>query len=452
MATSLAPRTSSSSSAPALESAAFYSILLLLVFGPLAFGAVEEWSSFALKVGAVVAAMFWAAAQAVRREVRIRPSGVYVPMLLLAAMVGIQLMLGISAHPYATRSAALLYGMYAILGFVSVQLIRGEERVRKFCIVLAIFGFAVALFGIIQNLSSHGTLYWMITPRQGGSVYGPYVNRSHFAGLMELLMPFALVPIFRSQTATDKRFLLGFAALVMVTATVLSQSRGGTLSILMEIVFLAICLGITRDGKRAVIILALLLIAATVSVAGLGAGEIVARFNSLGEQEEGGPVTRIRIARDCLALIAQHPLLGTGLGTFADVYPRVRSYATDLSVGQAHNDYLQCAVEMGLAGLAVTMWLIVLLYRRGLSRLSEWHRNWQGCLRIAGMTACTGLLVHSFMDFNLQIPANALLFFILMGLVCSDSGVSTKRVKRSRHRHAYPKPEGSPGTSMPEPG
>ena len=83
MATSLAPRTSSSSSAPALESAAFYSILLLLVFGPLAFGAVEEWSSFALKAGAVVAAMFWAAAQAVRREVRIRPSGVYVPMLIL---------------------------------------------------------------------------------------------------------------------------------------------------------------------------------------------------------------------------------------------------------------------------------------------------------------------------------------------------------------------------------
>jgi O-antigen ligase len=122
---------------------------------------------------------------------------------------------------------------------------------------------------------------------------------------------------------------------------------------------------------------------------------------------------RLAMTKDGLRMFWQKPVLGWGLGTFTAVYPQFRSFYTDLFVNAAHNDYVQVLAETGLIGFASVVWFIVEVYRAGLRNVEGWNRDWSRALGLAALVGCTGLLVHSFFDFNLQIPANASIFYFL---------------------------------------
>ena len=115
-------------------------------------------------------------------------------------------------------------------------------------------------------------------------------------------------------------------------------------------------------------------------------------------------------------MFAHKPILGWGLGTFDVVYPAYRSFYTTLYVNAAHNDYVQVLVEAGLAGFSCVVWFIVVLYRNGLKRFGGHDQDWWGVLRAATLVGCTGILVHSLFDFNLQVPANAAVFYVFCAL------------------------------------
>jgi O-antigen ligase len=122
---------------------------------------------------------------------------------------------------------------------------------------------------------------------------------------------------------------------------------------------------------------------------------------------------RLAMTKDGLRMFWQKPVLGYGLGTFTTVYPQFRSFYTNLFVNAAHNDYVQVLVETGFIGLAAVLWFIVEVYRAGLRNVEGWSREWSRALGLAALIGCTGLVVHGFFDFNLQIPANACLFYFL---------------------------------------
>jgi O-antigen ligase len=118
-------------------------------------------------------------------------------------------------------------------------------------------------------------------------------------------------------------------------------------------------------------------------------------------------------------MLIRRPILGWGLGTFPIVYPEFRSFYTNMFVNQAHNDYLQLLVETGLAGFSIAVWFLVLVFRQAAGKLKNWTENASGALTVAALLGCVGILVHSFLDFNLQIPANAALFYVLCAIAAS---------------------------------
>ena len=140
------------------------------------------------------------------------------------------------------------------------------------------------------------------------------------------------------------------------------------------------------------------------------------------------------MTKDGLQMFWHKPVLGYGLGTFTAVYPQFRSFYTNLFVNAAHNDYVQVLVETGLIGFAAVVWFIVDVYRAGLRNVDGWSRDRSRALGLAALVGCTGLLVHSFFDFNLQIPANACMFSFLSAVASTEPLPGTKLQRRAGMR------------------
>jgi len=142
---------------------------------------------------------------------------------------------------------------------------------------------------------------------------------------------------------------------------------------------------------------------------------------------------RLTVTRDCWRMIQERPVLGWGLGTFPTAYPPFQSFFSNSFVNEAHNDYAQLLVEMGSLGFLVLLWFLFLLFRAAWQKLRSGKLGINGGVALAGILGCTGILVHSFFDFNLQIPSNAAWFYVLAILVVAPS-VSEPRFRGNKSR------------------
>jgi O-antigen ligase len=396
-------------------------LCVLLAFAVLAFGAVEEWSTFAFEAGATVLFLAWAGKQVVSRQVKLSKNSLYLPALFFFVLLLAQVLLRTSAYGYVTKYEFLQYVSYGMVLLIAAECVGEEDARQKFALALIIFGALYAFFALAQELTSNGKLFWLYAPRFNGSIYGSYVNHDHYAGLMEMLVPFPLVVSMGHLLRGGKRAMVAFCAVLMASTIVLSGSRGGMLSFALEIVVFATLTLVQRRNPRVALGVAAVCVLILVFLVFLGKVQVLGRLGNL------GPDMRLKITKDCLRMFAHRPVLGWGLGTFPTVYPSYRSFYTNLFVNEAHNDYAQLLVETGLLGFGLMLWFLIRLYRSGWPRSRRWEFKWDGAVSLAALLGCTGLLLHSLVDFNLQIPANAALFYALCGLAASPLASSSKR-------------------------
>jgi O-antigen ligase len=266
----------------------------------------------------------------------------------------------------------------------------------------------------------------------GGWIYGPYVNHNHYAGLMELLVPIPLV-LALSRFGEDKnRIAAGIAAAVMVCTIFLSGSRGGMLAVTVELLIFATLLFRRKKRVQVAIGAAAFLVVVVGLVFWLGGKELTTRVSSISTEarsEISGGV-RLSIDRDAVRMFQKKPVMGWGLGTFPVVYPRFRTFYTNFFVNETHNDYLQMLVEMGLLGFAVVVWFVIVLYRRALRKIGDWTSDVSSAVTLACTLGATGILVHSFFDFNLQIPANAALFYVFCSIAAAPALLQRSRKRK----------------------
>jgi O-antigen ligase len=248
---------------------------------------------------------------------------------------------------------------------------------------------------------------------------------------MEMLAPIPLVYALSSQSQGVKRGAAAVAGIFMAATIFLSGSRGGMIAFLVEVAVLcgaavksgSLTLPTTRHGKKTrsapVLLVAMALLFGLVFW--LGGNEFAHRFSSIHSeaQHEISGGTRLTIDRDSLRMWRQRPLLGWGLGAFPVAYPQFRTFYTNLFVNQTHNDPLQLLVETGALGFAVGVWFLVVVFRQATRKLADWPADLNGVVAFACLLATIGILVHGFVDFNLQIPANAAVFYVLTTLVAA---------------------------------
>lgn len=385
-------------------------LYLLLVAAPLGFGATSVRASLIFTAAAWLVFCVWIADSVRGGSLQFAGWPVLLPALALLAYTAMHWALGISADPAATQLEWLRWVGVLCVALTAAACIGDSAQLRQACSVLALAGAAIAIFGIAQYITSNGKIYWVVTPAQGGWMFGPYVNRNHFAGLMELWIPLALGLALMPHNTFMRRWLWSLAALLMGAAVALSGSRGGLLAIGVEVLVIAFAVAAFR-GRRPLIALAVSVALIAGAVAALGRGEIFERYQQSLQlpklQQEESAARRLDAWRGALAIFRQHPVTGTGLDTFVTHFPAVRTFATDKVWTHAHNDFLQFLAETGLIGVALAGWVLIAAGRHGWSNVQRTAGTATGALLVAMAAACIGFMVHGWLDFNFHVPANA---------------------------------------------
>jgi len=414
------------------ESILLYGIFGLLLFGPVAFGAVEPWSIFMVEAGATVLFLLWIGKQVLDGTMKVRWNPLFLPMGVFGLLIVSQLVFRVTAYPHDTVSIALQYVAYGLLCFLAGQTLLRGAQARSLTLIFSVYGAAMAGFALLQGISSNGKLYWARQPRMGGWVYGPYVNHNHYAGLMEMLVPIPLILALTRLAPAKVRTAAAAAAAVMVGTIFLSGSRGGMLAIVVELVILAAFLIKQKRGLRTAIGIGVFMAIVIGLLVWIGGGELSRRIATAGPgHSELSSDIRSYINRDGFRMFLKKPVFGWGLGTFPVVYPEFRTFYTNFFVNEAHNDYLQLLIEMGLLGFATMVWFLVTVYVRAVKKIGNWAGEISGAMTLACLLGLSGILVHSAVDFNLQIPANAALFYVLCTVAAAEPFAKPARKRRA---------------------
>lgn len=443
-------------------------LLLAIVLAPWPFGSVEFYAIAGLAAWLILLLGLWVVKGWIEKKVTL----VFTPLLgVLLAFLGLGLVQLVSwpvavhdspfawnrfsLDPPATKQALMKLSVLLGYFFLASQLISSRRRLSLIVVVLMILGFAVAVVGILNKLTFNGRILWFRESEFALGSFGPFVNRNHFAGFIELLFPLPLAFILGRGVERDRWIIYGFLAATMGTALVLSASRGGILSAFTQLLVLPMLVQRQRHPERAtreatrlafysdappaaaveprrwrtrpgvwrvILAPAALTVCIVVGVIWIGAEPVVSRW-SLSEEAGGGaaPIAQqLRPAtwKNTLNLIRDHPLLGVGLGAYPKVYPHYDDSTGYFLVEAAHNDYLQVLADTGLIGGALGVIFLVVVVRLSRCALAS-PEPLESSVALGCVSGCVGILVHSFVDFNLQITSNGLVFLMLLALLQS---------------------------------
>jgi len=393
-------------------------ICALLAFAVFAHGAVEPWSESVLELGAALLFLSWGVLFAAGVAPALRWNWLFAPVAGFWTYAAAQYGLRITAVSFLTRIEILKLSALAILFFLAVQAYESLEQWHGFVWFLLSLAFAVSVLGILQHFTFNGKLYWFRELRYGGIPFGPFVNRNHFAGLIELIVPPGLSLLVLRAERRDRMPLLALFTLLPIGALFLAASRGGIMGFILETGLVLILTSLRGRGRNQIMALAVVAVLAGGLIAWLGAGQALDRFESYRKLEvsEG---RRAEMFRDSWRIFLDRPLLGTGIGTLQEVFPRYESLYDGDVVNHAHNDYVEALAEAGLAGALAGAAFLALFFNLAWARLTDGRENVDFALHVGAFSACCALLIHSLVDFNLHIPSNALLF-LLQALIISN--------------------------------
>jgi O-antigen ligase len=413
-------------------------ICCLLAFAVLSFGAVEEWSQAVLEVIAAFLLVVWALQQYRDKAKQLTIPPELLPLCGFALVVLAQLVFHLTASRYYTRIELQLLVTYMIVMMMTSEAFSQRGHWRNFVWFLMTLGFCVSIFAILQYLTFNGKLYWFRVMRFGGLPFGPYVNRNHFAGFAEMIIPVALVPLVLGKVRRERLFIVAVFAVVPIVALLLSASRGGIISFAVQMLILFSLLLIRRVQPKRLIVGGVILLVAVISVSWIGFGPILQRFAGI-QNLEVRQTKRQAMRKDTFRLFLDHPIIGTGLGTLEMVYPPYDSQYDGKIVNHSHNDYLEALAETGVIGGLCCFWFLGVLVSNSLKGIVDTANSFGSLLNLSGLVACSGILVHSLVDFNLHIPANALLFFVsahmaVVRLQPTDTAVEDNQLHRRRRR------------------
>jgi O-antigen ligase len=391
-------------------------LIVALLGSPIPFGSVEPWSQGVLATVVVAAVLCWGCGCVHRRSLTVSVHPVHWALLCFLLLGLIQYFTRTTTDPVGTRDALLALLPPSLVFLLSGQLLVDCSGLiwRRLGQWVTIYLLLIALLGILQWLSSGRAVLWPVPAATG---FGPYVNRDHYAGLMEMVIPLAGCFLLAGRGTGSLRVTAGIAVLLGIASTLLSGSRTGMLALMFEVIVLLIVLAgqpAARRRRQAASVGAGIALSALLFF-WIDPGGISRRLAETFRPNRSSDftvefATRKQAALDCLRILGAHPWLGSGLGSFVTDFPQYKSFADDFRWDHAQNDYAEALAETGIVGGLLIVAFVGLFIRAAFANLRPRLATQAGWIQFGAALGCCGLLIHSFADFNLHIPANATWF------------------------------------------
>lgn len=341
----------------------------------------------------------------------------------------------ISLYPFITQVSIRFVCVALIVCWFILYGIKTRKQIRLIVNGLLVLGVFEALYGMVQLLPGYHVSLWWEKTYFTGVATGTFIDRNHLAGFLSMVICLG-VGYFWAMMQEGKRsknelngsrysrasrklpsggsrgvlYLLSIA--VMLAGLLSTASRGGTLTVVISILFMVGLLA-TRMARRHTVFFPLVLVLIICSYVGYVASDrVVQRFGQFQSGFEG----RISVMESTLEMAKDFPLTGIGLGAFQFVFPKY--YATNLTmlIDYAHNDWAQLFAETGILGLGIVftgfIWFIGLVMVRWRKRRDPLILG----VGLGGMGALVAISIHSFSEFNLHMPANALVLAVILAI------------------------------------
>lgn len=450
-----------------MSKSAYYLFLFCLVFSPLAFGTVEQWSLVTIECITAVSCLLFFLHAWYHQKSCLKVTGL-VPLTLLLVLAVVQLVplpvplvrflspgtyevyapvlamldadqwIPLSLNRQETIFELLRLTSYAMFYVLTVQMLSHPARLKRTINIVVFLGGAIAILAIIQRVSSPDKIYWFRTLPANANPFGPWVNSNQFCGFMELVFPLilALFLFYRPRVKDDESFreklvsiftvpgvhlhiFLGFGAVMILLSVFVSLCRGGILSITVAIVTF-LYLYNRKFPKKGRGTLLMVFCCFFFMVSWFGWDTILAEFNQSFDDSGNFSDGRLSLWADCLKIIKTFPFFGAGFGTFLSIYPSYKTIESDLIYDHAHNDYLELFTDGGLIGFLLASWFIVSVLWQGWRMIRARRDKYSILLGTGAISGIVALLAHSVTDFNLHNGAVGLYFFFTCGVLSAS--------------------------------
>lgn len=450
-------------------------LLFLIVFTPLAFGSVHVWAYSTMSfITLIIVGLMVANKLLSREEVVWTKSSFNILILVLLVYLFIQTLplsvgtikslspevvriherldfilnqelnqtaIPLSLNPHKSKNELLKLVTYLGIFIFIINQVRTRRHINQIIITIILVGVFETLYGMAFKQGEMYKIWWweykFLNPSR---TPGTFINSNHLACYLEmailLALGFALGIGFTKRrhrnehqslretfakmfqgTVNNIRFLLIVCAAIMFLGLVVSGSRGGLLAFCLGLVFMYWQSGRNKELPQVryvkfIIVPLIILFGITLNKSNLDL--VGKRYEDLFHFKDMDRVERFLSTQP---LVQKFWMTGTGLGTFADVYPKYQNHrAWKYFIRHLHNDWLEWWIETGVIGFVLLSSLMLLYY---LPFFRLWNKRKDGyCLGIGlGVMGCSfALFFHSFYDFNLRIPANAFLFSVILGI------------------------------------
>src|SRR2546425_1005898 len=396
-------------------------VLAILVFGPLATGAVRPLEFLIIQGLTMGAVLLWMLRCWLNAGHRLLwpPICWSVMVFVIYAIIRYQQ----ADLEYVARQELIRILVYAFLFFVILNNLVRQETTQLVSCVLIFLGMAIAMYAIYQFATNSEHVWHFIRPegyRKRGS--GTYICPNHLAGFLEMLLPVGLAYTLTGRVGHLLRVFLGYSTFVLLAGIGVSLSRGGWLATLVALLLFFTVL-IRRSQYRIPALIITVLFVSAVAFSYSKADRARKRLeNTFTLNSQDTVWTRFCLWKPTLQMWKDHPWFGLGPAHYDDCFPAYRPAEIQARPGYAHNDYLQTLAEWGLVGTGLIAASWALLY---VGILKTWRfvcRESNGLGPKLGNRAAfvygaaiglSAILIHSFADFNMHIPANAILAITL---------------------------------------
>ncbi|MBC8420953.1 MAG: O-antigen ligase family protein [Desulfobacterales bacterium] len=395
-----------------------YALYALLIFTPLARASVQDWAVTVIHMVTLIALTAFLLERCLSRDWEWIRTPLDMPIICLLAVCLLSSIF--SLYKAASLWAFILLVNYVLIYYLVIQAIR--TRAQFMHLVHLIIGIAafLAIFGLAKSSGTNPFPWWDYPELHEDAfrVAATFGNANNFAGYMEMVILLTL-GLLLTGLKVPRIIMMLCLIFLFIAALIFSFSRGGWIAALFGFAFLVTALIANRRFNRKKLVAGITFGFVAISLFVLANTGVADRVVTLKQKQDiTNFIGRATAWAGIVDMIRDYPVLGIGPGTFAVVFTQYQPPGLSARHFRAHNDYLQVISEGGLLLIPIIIWMIIALYRKGFRKLRNPSRLVRG-ITVGALSGITAILIHSLGDFNLQIPADALLFTVLVALIAS---------------------------------